>query len=455
MADHEPSWDELGTRAVAHLKSLLRLDTTNPPGNERLVADYVAAELRRIGLEPKVVARTPGRDNVVVRIKGEEGGGKPLLLASHADVVAAEASRWTHPPFGGEEADGCLWGRGALDMKCGTAMHLAALEEIVAAGRPPHRDVIMAVVADEEAGMEDGSRFLVDEHPDLVRAEYALGEVGGFTMNVMGKKIIPVQVAEKGICWLKATARGEPGHGSIPNEHSAVVTLSKAVARIGSKRLPVHVTPPALAYLKGLAQALPGAGRAAMTMLQDERTAGPVLDMALRKPEIRRPLLAALTNTASPTVLRAGDKVNIIPGRAEALIDGRTLPGQGPGDLVRELKKLTPQLDFEVISAEASASASHETVVFEVIRAALGRHQPDGAVVPMLLPGYTDAKSWSRLGAQCYGFMPLALPADFPPIFELIHGHDERVPIESLREGAVVFYEVVAELCGLWSPARA
>jgi acetylornithine deacetylase/succinyl-diaminopimelate desuccinylase-like protein len=233
-----------------------------------------------------------------------------------------------------------------------------------------------------------------------------------------------------------------------------VVTLARAVARIGRKRLPVHVTPPARAYLKGLAQALSGAGRAAMTMLQDERTAGTVLDVVLRKPEIRRPLVAALTNTATPTVLRAGDKVNVIPSRAEALIDGRTLPGQGPGDLVRELKKLAPELDFEVISAEASAEASHETELFDAIRSALVRHQPDATVVPMLMPGMTDAKSWSRLGTKCYGFIPLPLPDDFPRAFELIHGHDERVPVDALCRGALVFHEVVNELFGPAAPAN-
>lgn len=446
MADHEPDWEELSQTAIAHLVQLIQLDTSNPPGNETPVADYVAKKLKAMGLEPTVVSKAKGRENVIARLEGRGEGG-PLLLASHADVVPADASMWTHPPFSGVEADDCIWGRGALDMKCGIAMHLAVLEELVKADETLNRDIIIAVVADEETGMDFGSRFLVEEHSDLVQAEFALGEIGGFNISVMGRKIIPIQVAEKGICWLKATVKGERGHGSVPNQNSAVIKLSKAVARIGKRRLPVHVTPPAKAYLKGLAQALPTAGRVAMTLLQDERTAGTALDYMIRKPEVRRPLVAVLTNTASPTVLRAGEKINVIPGHAEVLIDGRTLPGHGPGDLVRELKGLTPELDFDVVSAEPSTQTSPETPLFELIKATMERHDRSGSVVPLLLPGMTDAKSWSRLGTQCYGFMPLLLPDDFPPVFDLIHGHDERIPTDALARGTRAFYDVVTTFC--------
>jgi acetylornithine deacetylase/succinyl-diaminopimelate desuccinylase-like protein len=232
----------------------------------------------------------------------------------------------------------------------------------------------------------------------------------------------------------------------VPNDDSAVVRLARAVARLGRKRLPVHVTAPARAYLAGLARALPQPGAAIMTLLQDERAAGPVLDLALRQPEIRRPLAAILSNTATPTVLAGGEKVNVVPASAAVLIDGRTLPGQGPGDIVREIEALCPELELEVLKASPSTQASHDTPAFRAIETAMRHHVPDGHVVPMLLPGMTDAKSWSRLGAQCYGFMPLPLPAGFPSVLKLIHGHDERVPIDSLRRGAQIFYEVVAAL---------
>ena len=322
-------------------------------------------------------------------------------------------------------------------------MHLATLEAALEAPWDLKRDLIIAVVSDEETGMTEGSRFLVEEHPELVRAEFALGEVGGFNITVMGQKIFPVQVAEKGICWLRATVRGEPGHGSVPNTDSAVVKLGRALTRIGRKRLPVHISGPSREYLEGLAAALPQPGRTVITLLQNEKLAGVVLDVGLRQPEIKRPLQAALTNTASPTVVNAGDKVNVIPATAEVLIDGRTLPGQGPGDLVRELKGIAPELDFEVIQAQSSAQASSKTPMFQAITESLARHAPDGHVVPMLLPGMTDAKSWSQLGTQCYGFMPLLLPEDFPPVFELIHGHDERVPVDAFRVGTRVFVEAV------------
>jgi acetylornithine deacetylase/succinyl-diaminopimelate desuccinylase-like protein len=444
MPDTEPRWDEIFQNALNHLVQLVRLDTTNPPGNEHLVADYVATVCREMGLEPRVVARTRGRDNVVARIAGD-GSEKPILLASHADVVPAEPGAWTHPPFSADVADGCVWGRGTIDMKSGTAMHLAAMQALVQLDIK--RDVILAVVADEETGMDQGSRFLVDEHPDLVRAEYALGEVGGFSTMVMGRRIFPVQVAEKGLCWIKATTTGAPGHGSVPNRNSAVVQLARAVARLGSRRLPIHVTEPAREYLGRLGDALPGPGRVLMTLLGDARSAGPGLDLLMRKPEIGRPLLAALTNTVTPTILRAGEKINVVPSRAEVMLDGRTLPGHGPGDLVAEIKKIAPELELEVIRALPAVQASPFSPVFRSIERALLRHASDGAVVPYLLPGMTDAKSWSILGTRCYGFMPMLLPDGFPHITELIHGHDERIPLTALEFGTRVFYEVLAECC--------
>lgn len=451
MPDREPNWSELSARAIHHLKELVRLDTSNPPGNERLVAEYVAGVLRDIDIEPTVVTKTERRDNVVGRLAGD-GSEKPILLTSHADVVPAEAERWRYPPFSATDAEGCIWGRGTLDMKSGTALHLAAIEAIRQLELPLARDIIVAVVADEEEGMEKGSRFLADEHPDLVRAEYALGEFGGFSMMVMGRRVFPVQVAEKGICWLKATAHGEPGHASVPNFDSSVIRLSKAVARL-ARRLPVHLTAPAKDYLDGLCEALPPQGRMVMNLLRKERTAGLGLDLLLRaQPSVARPLLAALTNTVTPTMLASGQRINVMPSEATVRLDGRTLPGYGPGHLVGELKKIAPELDFEVVQAQPAVQASPHTPVFRALERAITRHSSDGVVVPMLLPGMTDAKSWSILGTKCYGFIPLLFPDDFPPFTELIHGHDERIPISSVEFGARVFYEALVDVA--MAPAR-
>src|SRR5262249_34168473 len=222
--------------AVEHLGALLRMDTTNPPGNESICAEYLAESLRKDGIEPTLVEKGKGRANVVARIKGN-GEAPPLLLGAHLDVVEADSKRWRHPPFSGDIADGYLWGRGALDMKNMAAMAVMVVKLLRRTGARLKRDVIFAGVADEEAGCDFGSKFLVEEHPDLVRAEYALGEVGGFTLHVQGRRFYPIMVAEKGLCWLRVRARGTPGHGSLPREDNANVRLARAVARLGRRRL--------------------------------------------------------------------------------------------------------------------------------------------------------------------------------------------------------------------------
>ena len=246
--------NDLGDEAVKHLQALIRIDTTNPPGNETPAAEYMGALLDAAGLPPTLIGETPERKNCIARLKGS-GEKPPLLLCAHLDVVPAEAESWKHPPFGGEIHDGYIWGRGAIDMK-----HMAVMSALVVArlkqdGIKLVRDVIFAGVADEEAGCDRGSRFLVENHPDRVRAEYAIGEVGGATVHLGdGRAIYPVQIAEKGIVWMKLKARGSPGHGSMPRDDNAVVRLSEAVAKLGRTRLPHHLTPVAAGYLDALAE---------------------------------------------------------------------------------------------------------------------------------------------------------------------------------------------------------
>ena len=321
---------ELCDHAVDLCQRLLRIDTTNPPGNEIVAAELVAEELSAAGLEPVVLESAPTRGNVVARLKGS-GAKPPLLLTAHLDVVEADPTQWRYPPFAGDIAEGCLWGRGAIDMKNMAAMSVAILCRLAREGVSLERDLIFAGVADEEAGCHYGSAWLCEEHPDLVRSEYAIGEGGGFNLFLGGKRFFTVQVAEKGYCWVTGRVRGEPGHGSMPREDSAIIKMSEGLARLGKRGLPPHPTRVVKKFLQALAGTQPGVVRGLLGAIHDS---GMLRRLVTKMPDkgVARGVAAMLANTASPTILAAGTKTNVIPGVAEVRIDGRTLPGQSNED---------------------------------------------------------------------------------------------------------------------------
>ena len=446
----QTQWQDL---AVGLLGDLIRIDTSNPPGNEEPACEVAAEALAAHGVEPHLHRVAPGRANLTARVKGD-GSLPPLLLAAHLDVVRAEAAGWTHPPFSGIEAGGCLWGRGALDMKHMAAMATAVVCRLGAERRPLRRDVILALVADEEAGMELGSRWLVDNVPDEVRAGVAIGEVGGMTMRVAGRRLYTLQVAEKGMAWLRLTARGTPGHGSIPDPDSATVRLAKAVAALGETPLPPHSTPAGRAFAAAALDAFGPGLRVAAPLLVGDAGAR-LLRRAARKSPIGRAVAAMLANTATPTCLHAGTSTNVIPAEASADVDGRTLPGQTAGDLVREVRAVIGEgLDVVVTREAPPVSAPLDHPFVALTRKVLAEHDPEGRLVPSLTPGFTDAKAWSRLGAACYGFTPVRLPEGFPPFSTLIHGIDERIPVEGFRWGVQVLADLVERWAGPFDGAQ-
>lgn len=450
MAMPVPSFlfdDELGDHAIKLCQALLRIDTTNPPGRERPAADLLAGELASAGLDPVVLESAPGRANVVARLRGT-GELPPLLIAAHLDVVEADPACWKLPPFSGEIAEGCLWGRGAVDMKHMAAMSTVVLTRLAREKRRLRRDVIFAGVADEEAGCDQGSAWLVANHPDLVRAEYALGEVGGFTMHLGGKEFYPIQVAEKGLCWIRARVRGEPGHGSMPREDSAVLKLASALARLATTRLPQHTTRVVAEFVEAVARAQPAPLRPLLPRLLHPRIAPHVLRLLPDK-SVARSFAAVLSNTVSPTILRAGSKINVIPGLAEAELDGRTLPGQSDADLLCELGEvLGPDVELEVVkSAPPVVTEPVRSPLYETIASAIQFREPAAIPVPYLIPGFTDAKYFSKLGTKWYGFAPLKLPKGLR-FAELFHGNDERIPVDGLRWGTEVVADVVTRFCG-------
>jgi acetylornithine deacetylase/succinyl-diaminopimelate desuccinylase-like protein len=442
-------WEQEGRTVVALLRALLRFDTTNPPGNEAECVQFLADTLRRAGVEPEVLSAAPARANLVASLPGGDGGAAPLLLNGHVDVVAAEAGRWRHPPFAAEVHDGVIWGRGAVDMKQMVAMSVATVGLLARLGVPLRRELKLAAVADEEAGCAMGSAWLVDHHPDKVRAGHALGEVGGATLYLGGRPFYPVQVAEKGIAWLRASATGATGHGSIPRDDNAVVRMSEFLARVGRRRLPVHASPELRRLLEGLGAVSGRAGRAVLPLLLHPRWSNLVLRRGVRDPEMARLLNAVLRNTVSPTVVNAGHKVNVIPGRAEAELDGRIAVGSSEAELLAELRALAgPGIELELLAPSRPPTVTPPgDELFAVLAAVVAEHHPGAVAVPTITPGFTDAKFWSQLGAACYGFTPIRLEPDAPDFAAMFHGDDERLPITGLQAGLRMLADTVARHC--------
>jgi acetylornithine deacetylase/succinyl-diaminopimelate desuccinylase-like protein len=443
----EFEWTSLHDEAVRHLQNLVRINTTNPPGNETEAARYLEGMLRAEGYEPVILESAPGRGNLVARFKGD-GTFPPLLLFSHTDVVPVEAEHWTRPPFSGDLADGCVWGRGTLDMKSMVAMELMTMLLLARHKVPLRRDVIVAATADEEAEGKYGLGWLVREYPDLIRAEWGFSEFGGYSLPVDGHRVYPCQTAEKGVCWLKLRARGKPGHAALPHGDNAVAHLAHALDRLTRRRLPLHITPTAARYVQGMSAVMGGAPGLALRALLNRFTHERALDWLMaRELEHARALVGMFHNTATPTQLSAGQAPNVIPSTAEAVLDGRLLPGFDRSSFLAELAPLLgPDIEVQVMEYGAPLETPVDTPLFQAMAAGLGRHDPAAIVLPYMLSGATDAKFAAQLGIKSYGFSPLKLEVG-EPFGELIHGHDERVPVRALAFGVQVLYEVVRDFC--------
>lgn len=444
----ELDWGSVAAEAVVHLKNLLRIDTTNPPGNERAAAEYLAGVLAREGIAAQMLEAAPGRASLVARLTGS-GKKRPLMLSGHLDVVAAEAEQWRHPPFAAVEAEGCIWGRGAIDMKNMVAMSLTTLLLLKRQGVALDRDVIFAAVADEEAGARHGSLFLVEKHPELVRAEYVLTEVGGHTLHVGEARFYPVQVAEKGLCWFEIEATGTPGHGSMPHAHNAVARLARAIAALARARLPQHNTDVVAGFVRALAARAPFPQKQLLPLLLHAGLSPALLDRLERKnPEQAIGLNAMLRNTASPTVLRGGRKINVIPSTAAVQVDGRIVPGQTVASFLDEVRRVVgDDVRLTVLEEHPPTVFDSKTELFSAIAAVLARHDPDAVPVPYMIPGFTDAFAYARLGATCYGFAPVQLDRSLS-FGRMYHGHDERIPVAGFGWGVRVLYELVRDFCG-------
>jgi acetylornithine deacetylase/succinyl-diaminopimelate desuccinylase-like protein len=452
---------------VELLRSLIRIKSVNPPGDEILVARFLEKLLADEGLAPTVVEPFPGRGSIVARVHGDGTGGDPLLLLSHLDVVPADPAGWRHDPFDGDLADGYVWGRGAVDMKGMVAMEVQVMRRLAraarAAGLNPatdpipglRRDVIFCSTADEEAGGFQGANWIVTEHPDWIRAAGALNEAGGISMPFRGVRFYPIQVAEKGFVVYKLHVKGHWGHGSVPTPGNAAVIAAEIVTRLakpGKARL-------TRAMRVSLTRAIPhivrrGSGAASLAVRMAARFRPGAIDAGLRRlhdPVLARTVSAITHDTVSVGIIQAGVKYNVIPGTAYVEIDCRTLPGTDEPAMRAELRRrigeeLWAQMDIECDQIGAAVQAPLDGQLYPLLEQVLRDHDPEAVPLPFLAPFATDAKHLARIGIPVYGFSPMKL-ATGEGLLDLMHGDDERVSVEALRFGLPVLWDVVTRFC--------
>jgi acetylornithine deacetylase/succinyl-diaminopimelate desuccinylase-like protein len=429
------SADYLPDAEVVELcQELIKIDTSNfgsdsGPG-ERKAAERVAELLDEVGIGSELLEPEPGRTSVVAHWEpeGVDTSISPLLVHGHLDVVPANADDWSVPPFSGEIVDGCIWGRGAVDMKHFDAMVLSVVRARARAGAPPRRPIRLIFTADEEAGAGLGARWLVEEHREVLEGcEEAIGEVGGFSLTVRDDlRLYLIQTAEKGMVWLNLIADGRAGHGSLRHHENAITELSAAIARIGAYHWPRKITDSQRAFLEAVAEAF----EVDLDPDQLEETLSHLDGIA-------RMVGATMSNTANPTMLSAGYKHNVVPSRAVAGIDGRFVPG-GEDEFYATIAELTgDKVSYEVVNHHPSVETQFTGALVDAMQACLAAEDPGALAVPYLFSGGTDAKAWHQVGIRCFGFAPLRMPPDLD-FLGMFHGVDERVPTDSLEFGARV-----------------
>ena len=425
----EPANDPAESEVVDLCRDLIRIDTSNygddsGPG-ERKAAEYVAGLLEEVGIEARLYEGEPGRTSVMATWGGQEGEG--LLLHGHLDVVPAEASDWRVDPFSGGIEDGYLWGRGAVDMKDFDAMLLAVVRQRQREGRVPSRPIRLCFTADEEAGGHGGAEVLVRDNPEEFEGvTAAVGEVGGFSTTVRDRRIYLIEAAEKGMAWMKLTARGRAGHGSMLNADNAVTRLTAAVARLGAHEWPIRLTPTMEVLLATVAE-----------LAGTEATPDNARALVEEFGGASRMLGAVLSNTVNPTMLSAGYKVNVIPTEATAHVDARSLPGYEAEFLATLEELIGDGIEVSYLSHQDPWETPYDGALVDAMHRSLLAEDPDAIVAPYLMSGGTDAKHFRTLGMRSYGFAPLRLPADLD-FTALFHGVDERVPIDALEFGVRV-----------------
>jgi acetylornithine deacetylase/succinyl-diaminopimelate desuccinylase-like protein len=421
------------------LQNLIRFDTTNPPGKEAECIDYINRLIQSAGIDTRILYQDPTRPNLICRIKGN-GNAPPLLLYGHVDVVTTADQVWQYPPFEGRIVDGFLWGRGALDMKGAVAMMLCAFlrakhENIYLAG-----DVVLCIMSDEEAGGDFGAKFLVENHTDYFKGiRYAISEFGGFSLYFKGNKFFPIEVNQKQVCIIKATVRSRSGHGALVMKDGAMAKLARMLNQLDKKYLPVHITPVVHTLVEQMAATLSFPGKMVMRQLLNPLFTDWVLKLLGEK---GRNFIPMFRNTVNATIVRGGDKVNVLPSEIEVMLDGRLLPGCVPENIIGEIKEIIDDdVELEVIRYDPGPFEP-DMGLFDTLATVLRTLDPDGIPIPYLLSASSDARFFSKIGIQTYGFIPMQLPESLD-FTRLIHAADERIPVEALTFGSEAIYQLL------------
>jgi acetylornithine deacetylase/succinyl-diaminopimelate desuccinylase-like protein len=431
------------------LSDLIRINTTNPPGNETQAANYIAQYLAKEGFKTEIIESAPGRGNVITRLKGT--GEKPnLLLLSHLDVVAANPNEWTIDPFGGIIKDDYVYGRGAIDMKSMTAIEVLVMKLLKKNNAKLKGDVVLAATADEEKGGEEGAGYLLQHHREKICCPYVLNEGGGLATPTKKGNVFTVQTAEKGILWLKIKAKGVPGHGSTPNTaDNAIVRMNKVINNLGNYQPETMYVPTLKQFLAEIAKHTPELNETFSRLLANPKQSEQILDKLAKKDRALAEEIRPRTKmTIAPTMIQGGVKENIIPSDCEAVFDCRILPGQSVTktiDLIKDLLKDVDRekLTFEIIQAHDGSESTTETPLYNAITQILREFEPDCGVTPTLTTGGTDSRFFRENGSICYGFQPMIPDEPNDQLNKRMHGIDERITIENLVYGASILYETV------------
>jgi len=427
-------------RPVELLQHLIRFNTSNPPGNEGECITYLSRLLEAAGIETHLFSLDPHRPNQVARLKGKDKNVPPLLLYGHVDVVPAEEIDWKYPPFGGVIAEGFVWGRGTLDMKGAVAMMVSAFIKAKTEKAELPGDVVLCILSDEEEPGDHGARFMVEHHPEVFKGiRYALGEVGGFTFYVGGKKFYFIEIAQKQKCAIKAIIRGSSGHGSSHIRGGTMAKLARFLDQLDKGHLPVHVTFAAKKMLNSLADALPFPKGWILRQLPKPKRTDFILKLLGKQGDVFAPMFH---NTVNATIVRGGDKINAVPSEVEVQMDVRLLPGFGPDDVIKELRPIIGRdIELELLLYD-EGPAEPDMGLFDTLAGILKEADPEGIPVPILMTGSSDACFFSRLGIQTYGYMPMQLPQDMQ-FNRILHSVNERIPVETLQFGTDTIYKAI------------
>lgn len=423
------------------LQALIRFDTSNPPGNESQCIGFIKELLTDAGMNSTILAKSPDRPNLLARMPGQ-GIAPPLLLYGHLDVVPVSGQNWVHPPFSGEIIDGTVWGRGAIDMKGGIAMMLAALLRLQQEGFTPAGDLIFLGLCDEEVGGAFGAQFIAENHADLLAGvHHAIGEFGGFNLDLQGKRFYPIQIAEKQGCGIVITTRGAAGHASLIATDGALAKAAEILQILNSRLFPVQITPPFREMILALAAGLPFPKDLLLRTLLVPTLANATLK--LMDSQSRAVFSSLLRNTINPTIIQAGTAVNVIPEEVRIQTDVRLLPGESPEDFAALLRRRLPlDASVEIVYYSPNPARDVDMRLFGLLASILEETDPTGKPIPWFLPAVTDARFFNLLGIQTYGYTPMQLPPG-TQFSDLIHAANERIPVSSVRFGTDAIYSVL------------